>query len=298
MQLYDPCTTMFFFRNKVRHSHAARTVLWSLVKPSHHAKDCAQEQSFTSSPICITMFALCLQHIMIDLGTGNNNKVNWAMTDKQEFIDIVEVVYRGARKGRGLVVSVDPCGLASVRSTVCGTWRPDANLWHAGITQRLLHKVPVLQLLAWFLSVQYCCGFFCHTAACLQGCTALDTSGVCVLLACIMSISLAKILRVGSCKPLSTLPAVLLQNNPTHNAHARMQLRPAALRAKATLHRRSGHHSILQPGVQKVVAARNTLTERVHQHKHATRVAACKTASEHSDVLQSYSQLQWQAAVG
>lgn len=41
---------------------------------------------------------------MIDLGTGNNNKINWAMTDKQEFIDIVEVIYRGARKGRGLVV--------------------------------------------------------------------------------------------------------------------------------------------------------------------------------------------------
>lgn len=32
-------------------------------------------------------------------------QINWAMTDKQEFIDIVEVVYRGARKGRGLVVS-------------------------------------------------------------------------------------------------------------------------------------------------------------------------------------------------
>lgn len=59
-ELYDPCTIMFFFRNK---------------------------------------------HIMIDLGTGNNNKINWAMTDKQEFIDIVETVYRGARKGRGLVVS-------------------------------------------------------------------------------------------------------------------------------------------------------------------------------------------------
>jgi len=59
-ELYDPCTTMFFFRNK---------------------------------------------HIMIDLGTGNNNKINWAMNDKQEFIDITEVVYRGARKGRGLVVS-------------------------------------------------------------------------------------------------------------------------------------------------------------------------------------------------
>ena len=59
-ELYDPCTIMFFYRNK---------------------------------------------HIMIDLGTGNNNKINWAMNDKQEFIDIVETVYRGARKGRGLVVS-------------------------------------------------------------------------------------------------------------------------------------------------------------------------------------------------
>ena len=59
-ELYDPCTVMFFFRNK---------------------------------------------HIMIDLGTGNNNKINWAMDDKQEFIDIVELVYEGASKGRGLVVS-------------------------------------------------------------------------------------------------------------------------------------------------------------------------------------------------
>ena len=32
-------------------------------------------------------------------------QINWAMHDKQEFIDIVEVVYRGARKGHGLVVS-------------------------------------------------------------------------------------------------------------------------------------------------------------------------------------------------
>jgi len=59
-ELYDPCTVMFFYRNK---------------------------------------------HIMIDLGTGNNNKINWAIEDKQEVIDIVETVYRGARKGRGLVVS-------------------------------------------------------------------------------------------------------------------------------------------------------------------------------------------------
>lgn len=78
-ELYDPCTVMFFYRNK---------------------------------------------HIMIDLGTGDNNKINWPITQKQEFIDIVgslfvlavfvanahtegplETVYRGARKGLGLVVS-------------------------------------------------------------------------------------------------------------------------------------------------------------------------------------------------
>ena len=47
-ELYDPCTTMFFYRNK---------------------------------------------HIMVDLGTGDNNKINWALADKQEFIDIIEVLF-------------------------------------------------------------------------------------------------------------------------------------------------------------------------------------------------------------
>ena len=56
-ELYDPCTVMFFFRNK---------------------------------------------HIMIDLGTGNNNKVNWAMDDKQEFIDIVRGGVRGRAQGARL----------------------------------------------------------------------------------------------------------------------------------------------------------------------------------------------------
>uniref|UniRef100_A0AAR2JCU7 Uncharacterized protein n=1 Tax=Pygocentrus nattereri TaxID=42514 RepID=A0AAR2JCU7_PYGNA len=36
------------------------------------------------------------KHITIDLGTGN--KINWTMEDKQEMIDIMETVYRGARK--------------------------------------------------------------------------------------------------------------------------------------------------------------------------------------------------------
>ena len=51
------------------------------------------------------MFFYRNKHIMIDLGTGNNNKINWPLTDKQELIDIVETVYKGARKGKGLVVS-------------------------------------------------------------------------------------------------------------------------------------------------------------------------------------------------
>lgn len=51
------------------------------------------------------MFFFRNKHIMIDLGTGNNNKINWPIEEPQELIDIIETVYRGARKGRGLVVS-------------------------------------------------------------------------------------------------------------------------------------------------------------------------------------------------
>ncbi|KAF7297311.1 Spliceosomal protein DIB1 [Mycena indigotica] len=78
-ELYDPCTVMFFYR-------------------------------LVSVPsICPQKLTLSFngrnKHIMIDLGTGNNNKINWAMDNKQEMIDIIETVYRGASKGRGLVVS-------------------------------------------------------------------------------------------------------------------------------------------------------------------------------------------------
>lgn len=54
---------------------------------------------------CSVMFFYRNKHIMIDLGTGNNNKINWAIERKQEMIDIIETVYRGASKGRGLVIS-------------------------------------------------------------------------------------------------------------------------------------------------------------------------------------------------
>ena len=54
---------------------------------------------------CTIMFFYRNKHIMVDLGTGNNNKITWAIQDKQEMIDLVETVFRGASKGRGLVVS-------------------------------------------------------------------------------------------------------------------------------------------------------------------------------------------------
>eukprot|EP01080_Neovahlkampfia_damariscottae_P000014 gene14-4265_t len=45
------------------------------------------------------------RHMLMDLGTGNNNKINFLIKEKQEVIDIVETVFRGARKGKGLVIS-------------------------------------------------------------------------------------------------------------------------------------------------------------------------------------------------
>jgi DIM1 family U5 snRNP protein len=52
---------------------------------------------------CTVMFFFRNKHIMMDFGTGNNNKITWAIKEKQEMIDIIEIVYRGAKKGRGLV---------------------------------------------------------------------------------------------------------------------------------------------------------------------------------------------------
>ena len=132
---------------------------------------------------CTIMFFFRNKHIQIDLGTGNNNKINWALSDKQEFIDIVETVYKGARKGRGLVVS--PKGAAprvlhamkvcmNLQASMCtaGYAHLDAELlislltgacsgcdsfwmWQTSFTNtveltgmlvwcRLLHKVPLL----------------------------------------------------------------------------------------------------------------------------------------------------------
>ena len=89
--LYDDCCNFILIMLYTDH----------LIQPSCVLllKNCS-----TVSELHIVMF-FRNKHIMIDLGTGNNNKINWTMEDKQEMIDIVETVYRGARKGRGLVVS-------------------------------------------------------------------------------------------------------------------------------------------------------------------------------------------------
>lgn len=49
------------------------------------------------------MFFYRNKHIMVDFGTGNNNKLNFNLNSRQDLIDILECVYRGARKGSGLV---------------------------------------------------------------------------------------------------------------------------------------------------------------------------------------------------
>ena len=59
--------------------------------------------------------------------TGNNNKLNWVLEDKQELIDIIETIYRGAKKGRGIVVSpkgeAGPYFLPIGRSVFCKIYR-------------------------------------------------------------------------------------------------------------------------------------------------------------------------------
>lgn len=51
------------------------------------------------------MFFFRNKHMKCDFGTGDNDKLNTVLEDKQEMIDIIETIYKGAKKGRGLVVS-------------------------------------------------------------------------------------------------------------------------------------------------------------------------------------------------
>ena len=111
-ELYDPCTIMFFFRNK----HIMVSLVWFCLflcwgerrvnaRRRNAGLSCFHTVLPRSPARITTTNANKTKHAQVDLGTGNNNKINWAMEEKAEFVDIVEVVYRGARKGRGLVVS-------------------------------------------------------------------------------------------------------------------------------------------------------------------------------------------------
>lgn len=62
-------------------------------------------QMYELYDVCTVMFFWRNKHMMCDFGTGNNNKLNFTIKDKQDLIDVVEVIYRGAKKGRGLVIS-------------------------------------------------------------------------------------------------------------------------------------------------------------------------------------------------
>ena len=47
------------------------------------------------------MFFFRNKHMMCDFGTGNNNKMNWVLEDKQELIDIVSFCLLLSLKGVG-----------------------------------------------------------------------------------------------------------------------------------------------------------------------------------------------------
>jgi len=55
---------------------------------------------------CTVMFFHRNRHIGVDFGTGNHNKLNFLLKTKQEFIDLCEIIYRGASKGMGKIKSL------------------------------------------------------------------------------------------------------------------------------------------------------------------------------------------------
>ena len=55
---------------------------------------------------CNVMFFFRNKLIQVDFGTGENNKMNFLMDTKQEFLDIVELVFRGSSRGQSIVKSI------------------------------------------------------------------------------------------------------------------------------------------------------------------------------------------------
>ncbi|GKT26810.1 Dim1 family like protein [Aduncisulcus paluster] len=51
------------------------------------------------------MFFFRNKHIQVDCGSGDNTKIDFSITEEEEFIAIVELVYEAGLKGRGLAVA-------------------------------------------------------------------------------------------------------------------------------------------------------------------------------------------------
>lgn len=64
------------------------------------------------------MFFFRNKHIMCDFGTGNNNKMNFVERNRQDVVNILEAVYRGATKGKGQVNSPKGKNLLSNERTM------------------------------------------------------------------------------------------------------------------------------------------------------------------------------------
>lgn len=80
---------------------------------------------------------VCRHGFLLDGSVLTEAAVNWVLEDKQELIDIIETIYKGAKKGRGLVVS--PKGKFGSVFPVYSRLSDDANG-----RDRLLHEIPLL----------------------------------------------------------------------------------------------------------------------------------------------------------